>query len=191
MTETDTKLHWHDSAIKKVEWWWPKIPSKEIHYWMVWKLKSIGIERKGKKVWFAKCKMSYFEEEPSFWFPPLYYYHTNGWKTWQGNNKLVLHFHHRTLSRPAIVVYVKSRNWITPHLFSEIQSTIELNGSKRAYEGSNLIKGKINHSLNDWILHNQFLRFSFSPSLACYPNQTGKRIWNHLQTKKCFRLLNK
>ena len=70
MTETDTKLHWHDSAIKKVEWW-PKIPSKEIHYWMVWKLKSIGIERKGKKVWFAKCKMSYFEEEPSFWFPPL------------------------------------------------------------------------------------------------------------------------
>ena len=26
-----------------------------------------------------------------------------------------------------LLLYVKSRKWITPHLFSEIQSTIELN----------------------------------------------------------------
>ena len=67
---------------------------------------------------------------------------------------------------------MKSRNWITPHLFSEIQSTIEQLNRLRL----NLIKGKINHSLNDWILHNQFLRLGFSQFPPAFI-QTGKNTF--------------
>ena len=183
MTETDTKLHWHDSAIKKAEWWWPKIPSKEIHYWMVWKLKSIG---KGKKVWFAKCKMSYFEEEPSFWFPPLPYQ----WlKDLVRKQQIGFAF---SPQDPQQTCYCMWRVEIGLHLtfsakFNQQLSWIESKQARKRGFESNQRK---NQSFTEWLNFTQSIPTLFpKSSLSLLDRKTDMKSFADPQ--KCFTLLNK